>query len=56
MESLVDYHNHHCYHEALDNITPADVYYGRREEVLARRKEVKEQSLAARRTANLSTA
>jgi transposase InsO family protein len=56
MESFVDYYNHHRYHEALDNVTPADVYYGRREEILARREEVKQQTLAARKMANLSTA
>lgn len=56
MASFVDYYNHQRYHEALDNVTPADVYYGRREEILARREEVKQQTLAARRTANLSTA
>jgi hypothetical protein len=56
MESFADYYNHYRYHEALDNVTPADGYYGRREEILARREEVKQQTLAARRAANLSTA
>jgi putative transposase len=56
MASFVDYYNHQRYHEALDNVTPADVYYGRREEILARREEVKQQTLAARKMANLSTA
>lgn len=56
MASFVDYYNHQRYHEALDNVTPADVYYGRREEILARREEVKQQTLAARRAASLSPA
>jgi putative transposase len=56
MASFVDYYNYQRYHEALDNVTPADVHYGRREEILARREEVKEQTLAARKMANLSTA
>jgi putative transposase len=56
MESLVNYYNYQRYHEALDNVTPADVYYGRQEEILARREEVKQQTLAARKIANLSTA
>jgi putative transposase len=56
MGSFVNYYNYHRYHEALDNVTPADVYYGCREEILARREKVKQQTLAARRAANLSTA
>jgi len=53
--SFVDYYNHRRYHEALGNVTPADVYYGRRETILARREEVKLKSLAQRRLVNLST-
>ena len=56
MASFVDYYNYQRYHEALGNVTPADVYYGRREAMLARREEVKQQSLNQRRLANLSTA
>ena len=41
--------------EALGNVTPADVYYGRRESILARREEVKQKSLESRRAANLGT-
>lgn len=48
LESFVHYYNHHRYHEALGNVTPADVYYGRREEILKRRKEAKQRSLALR--------
>ena len=38
----------HC-DEALGSVTPADVYYGRREEILGHRKEVKQRTLALRR-------
>ena len=55
LTSFVDYYNYQRYHEALRNVTPADVYYGRREAILARREEVKQQSLNHRRSVNLST-
>lgn len=47
--SFVDYYNHQRYHEALDNLTPADVYFGRDEEVKARREEIKQRTLQDRR-------
>ena len=56
MDSFVNYYNYQRYHEALGNVTPADVYHGRRELILARREEVKQQSLTQRRLANLTTA
>jgi len=33
----------------LDNLTPADVYFGRDKEVPSRRKQVKEKTLSERR-------
>jgi len=46
---FVDYYNHRRYHESLDNVTPADVYFGRVKEVLPRREEIKPKTLKARR-------
>jgi transposase InsO family protein len=46
---FVDYYNFRRYHKALGNVTPADVLYGRREEILRRRKEVQIQTINRRR-------
>ncbi len=47
--AFVDYYNHRRYHEGMGNVTPADVYYGRRDEILERRKEVSKRALQQRR-------
>ena len=49
---FVDYYNHNRYHEALNNVTPADVYYGRDFEVLARREQIKQKTMLLRRKQN----
>ena len=45
----VEYYNNQRYHEALKNVTPADVYFGRAKEVKTRREEIKQATLEARR-------
>jgi len=49
---FVDYYNNHRYHEALNNVTPADVYYGRDSKVLQRRVQVKRRTMLMRRRQN----
>ena len=49
---FVDYYNYRRYHKALGNVTPADVLYGRREQILGRRKEVQIQTINRRRDYN----
>ena len=49
--SFVVYYNHERYHEALDNVTPADMYFGRREEILSQRQQIKQQTMRQRREA-----
>jgi len=47
--AFVQYYNQQRYHEALDNLTPADVYFGRRVEVITQREVIKRQTLDLRR-------
>jgi putative transposase len=42
------------YHESLDNVTPADVYYGRHQEIITRREQLKQRTLKAGKRYNLS--
>jgi len=53
MRDFIAYYNHRRYHEAIGNVTPADVYYGRREEILRRREEQKQPTLEQRLRYNL---
>jgi hypothetical protein len=45
----VAHYNHARYHESLDNLTPADVYFGRAETILAERLHIKRATIANRR-------
>jgi putative transposase len=45
----VNYYNHWCYHESLDNLTSTDVFYGRREVILNKLKQIKQATMAMRR-------
>ena len=53
---FVEYYNNQRYHEAIDNLTPADVYSGKSEEVLTKREQIKKNTLESRRRLNLQVA
>jgi len=44
-----EYYNTERYHESLKNLTPEDVYTGRGQTVLNRRRRIKQKTLAERR-------
>jgi putative transposase len=47
--AFVDDYNHRRYHESIDNLTPAEVYFGRGPTILAERERIKRQTIANRR-------
>jgi putative transposase len=56
MVEFIEFCNHRRYHEGIGNVTTADVYYGRREEILQRRKGQKHATLELRFQYNLEQA
>ena len=49
VEEFVSYYNNCRYHESLDNLTPADVYFGRGQAILERREKIKRKTIEQRR-------
>ncbi|WP_155122306.1 IS3 family transposase [Martelella mediterranea] len=47
--AFIDHYNNRRYHESLGNLTPADVYFGRGDEILKQRKRIKQQTIQNRR-------
>ena len=49
IEAFVDHYNHQRYHESINNVTPADVYFGRDKAILREREKIKKQTIRQRR-------
>jgi len=41
IEAFVEHYNHRRYHESLDNVTPADAYFGRADAIIKQRERIK---------------
>ncbi len=51
---FVAYYNNERYHESLDNVTPADVYFGRQYAVLTQRSKIKRRTMRKRKKEDLA--
>jgi transposase InsO family protein len=49
IEAFVEHYNHRRHHESLDNLTPADVYFGRGQAILLERERIKRNTIRQRR-------
>ena len=49
LRNFVAYYNNERYHESLDNVTPADVYFGRQQTLLSERQRIKQQTMQQRK-------
>jgi len=52
LKSFVHYYNNERYHESLENMTPADVYFGRAQKIKSYRHHIKIKTLKERRKIN----
>ena len=52
IRAFIEYYNYRRYHEGLGNVTPYDVYTGKHLKIIEKRKEVKTETLEARRNYN----
>jgi putative transposase len=49
IEAFVHHYNPQRYHESINNVTPADIYFGRDKAILKQRESIKRKTLEARR-------
>ena len=53
--AFIRWYNSERYHEALGNVTPDDVYFGRADAIFKQRKTLKQKTLARRRARNVKS-
>ncbi|MBA7518083.1 hypothetical protein ES705_10149 [subsurface metagenome] len=49
IRAWVNYYYNDRYHESMDNLTPADIYFGRAEQRLCERADIKRKTMEERR-------
>jgi len=49
IDAFVEHYNHQRYHESINNVTSADVYFGRDKAILQQRERIKQKTFDARR-------
>lgn len=49
IEAFVEHYNHQRYHESLNNVTPADAYFGRAPAIIKQRERIKRKTIEHRR-------
>ena len=49
LAEFIAYYNNCRYHESLSNLTPADIYFGRGQSILTRRRKIKPKTIELRR-------
>jgi transposase InsO family protein len=56
IEVFVEHYNHQRYHESLNNVTPADAYFGRANAIIKQRERIKRKTIEYRRLQHRRTA
>lgn len=56
IEAFIEHYNHQRYHESLNNVAPADAYFGRAAAIIERRERIKRQTIKQRRLQNCKIA
>ena len=54
--AFIEHYNHRRAHESLENLTPADVHFGRGQAILLERERIKRQTILQRRLLHRSQA